>query len=214
MIDTALKKANMLSISDASSLLGVSEVTLRQWTDEGKIKAFVTPGGHRRYSESELKRLLSSQHQVHGIKDLVKQIKEVSPVQPETARQYMQSASWYNRLDNGAKRRMAERGHHMVELIVLHVSDPKNPDALEQARKIGSEFGTDLARLGLSLSDALEAFLLHRSPLLNAVTEFMKNKDLNTRTVKVIPEINHLLDETLLALVAAHQQNTPTREAL
>ena len=211
---STLKKVNMLSISEASSLLGVNEATLRQWTDEGKIKAFVTPGGHRRYSESELRRMLNGQHQVHGLKDLVKQIKEVSPMQPEAARQYMQSTSWYGRLDNEAKRTMGERGHHMVELIIEHISDPRHPDALEQARQIGKEFGTDLARLGFPLSDALEAFLLHRAPVLNAVTEFMKNKDLNTRTIKVIPEINHLLDETLLALVAAHQHDTINKEAL
>ncbi len=211
---STLKKVSMLSISEASSLLGVSEATLRQWTDESKIKAFVTPGGHRRYSESELRRMLSGQHQVHGLKDLVKQIKEVSPMQPETARQYMQSTSWYGRLDNEAKRKMGERGHHMVELIIQHISDPRHPDALEQARQIGKEFGTDLARLGFPLSDALEAFLLHRAPVLNAVTEFMKNRDLNTRTIKVIPEINHLLDETLLALVSAHQQSITDKEAL
>ena len=205
---STLKKINMLGISEASSLLGVSEATLRQWTDEGKIKAFVTPGGHRRYSESELHRLLNGQHQVHGLKDLVKQIKEVSPMQPETARQYMQSTYWYSRLDNEAKRKMAERGHHMVELIIKHISDPRHPDALEQARQIGKEFGTDLSRLGFSLSDALEAFLLHRAPVLNAVTEFMKNKELHSRTIKVIPEINHLLDETLLSLVEAHQRYT------
>ena len=211
---STLRKVSMLSISEASSLLGVNEATLRQWTDEGKIGAFITPGGHRRYSESELRRLLSGQRQVHGLKDLVKQIKEVSPMQPETARQYMQSTSWYGRLDNEVKRKMAERGHHMVELIIKHISDPRHPDALEQARHIGEEFGIDLARLGFSLSDALEAFLLHRAPVLNAVTEFMKNKDLNTRTIKVIPEINHLLDETLLALVAAHQQSITNKEAL
>ena len=56
---STMKKVSMLSISEASSLLGVNEATLRQWTDEGKIKAFITPGGHRRYSESELRRLLS-----------------------------------------------------------------------------------------------------------------------------------------------------------
>ena len=44
----------LLSISEASQLLGFSEAALRQWTDEGKIKAFITPGGHRRYVRAEL----------------------------------------------------------------------------------------------------------------------------------------------------------------
>src|SRR4030042_4695205 len=163
----------LVGISEACQILRVSETALRQWTDEGKIKAFVTPGGHRRYSEAELRRLLSSQRQVHGLKDLVKQIKEASPVQPETARQYIQSTSWYNRLDNEAQRKVAQRGHLMVGLIIKHISDPRDPSALEQARQIGKDYGKDLARLGFSLSDALEAFLLHGAPVLNAVTEFM-----------------------------------------
>ena len=50
----------LLSISEASQLLGVSEGALRQWTDEGKIKAFITPGGHRRYARAELKKLMGS----------------------------------------------------------------------------------------------------------------------------------------------------------
>ncbi len=47
----------LLNISEASRILGVSEAALRQWTGEGKIKAFVTPSGHRRYSQADLKKL-------------------------------------------------------------------------------------------------------------------------------------------------------------
>ena len=64
----------LLTINQASKVLGVSEVTLRQWTDEGKIKAFITLGGHRRFSESELRHFIGTKHKVLGIKDLVAQI--------------------------------------------------------------------------------------------------------------------------------------------
>ena len=53
-------RKGLLTIGEACQVLGVSEVTLRQWTDEGKVKAFITPGGHRRYPEAELKQLLGS----------------------------------------------------------------------------------------------------------------------------------------------------------
>lgn len=43
----------------ASRLLGVSEATLRRWSDSGRLKAFMTPGGHRR-SRAALERLLPS----------------------------------------------------------------------------------------------------------------------------------------------------------
>ena len=38
-----------LSLREASRFLGVSEPTLRRWTDDGLVEAFRTPGGHRRY---------------------------------------------------------------------------------------------------------------------------------------------------------------------
>jgi excisionase family DNA binding protein len=43
-----------ISISEASKLLGVSIRTLQRWEVKGKIKAFRTEGGHRRYEVGDL----------------------------------------------------------------------------------------------------------------------------------------------------------------
>ena len=44
----------MLSIKEASELLGVTPNTLRTWEENGKIKSIRTEGGHRRYLISDL----------------------------------------------------------------------------------------------------------------------------------------------------------------
>lgn len=44
----------MISIKEASNILGVTEKTLRLWEKEGKIKSERTEGGHRRYEISDL----------------------------------------------------------------------------------------------------------------------------------------------------------------
>lgn len=49
-----------MSISEAATLLGVSQGTLRRWEYEGKIKPERTPGGTRRYSMAILQ-----PHRVH-----------------------------------------------------------------------------------------------------------------------------------------------------
>ena len=46
-----------VSIRRAAEILGVNQATVRQWSDAGKVQAFTTPGGHRRFIEDDLLRL-------------------------------------------------------------------------------------------------------------------------------------------------------------
>ena len=47
----------ILSISDAASILGVSDETLRNWEREGKLTPFHTEGGLRRYYRTDIEKL-------------------------------------------------------------------------------------------------------------------------------------------------------------
>jgi len=47
-------KDKIFSISEAAKYLGVSALTLRNWESKSKIRAFRTPGGHRRFRKSDL----------------------------------------------------------------------------------------------------------------------------------------------------------------
>jgi putative resolvase len=49
----------MLSINEASKLLGVTKRTLRNWEKKGKISPYRTPGGHRRYDKEELLKVMN-----------------------------------------------------------------------------------------------------------------------------------------------------------
>lgn len=44
----------LVSIKEAAELLGVSKSRLRAWDDNGKFRAVITPGGHRRYRLSDI----------------------------------------------------------------------------------------------------------------------------------------------------------------
>src|SRR5215210_6588838 len=50
--------SDLLSASQAASLLHVSPETLRRWDDEGALpfQAAKTPGGHRRWKRSDIER--------------------------------------------------------------------------------------------------------------------------------------------------------------
>ena len=43
-----------LTLGQAAKYLGVAQSTIRKWSDQGRVPAFYTPGGHRRYKRADL----------------------------------------------------------------------------------------------------------------------------------------------------------------
>jgi excisionase family DNA binding protein len=47
-----------LTLGQAATYLGVAQSTMRKWSDLGRVSAFYTPGGHRRYRRADLDQFL------------------------------------------------------------------------------------------------------------------------------------------------------------
>ena len=47
-----------LTLGQAAKYLGVAQSTIRKWSDQGRVPAFYTPGGHRRYRRADLEQFL------------------------------------------------------------------------------------------------------------------------------------------------------------
>jgi excisionase family DNA binding protein len=47
-----------LTLGQAAKFLGVAQSTIRKWSDQGRVPAFYTPGGHRRYRRRDLETFL------------------------------------------------------------------------------------------------------------------------------------------------------------
>jgi excisionase family DNA binding protein len=43
-----------LTLGQAARFLGVAQSTIRKWSDQGRLPAFYTPGGHRRFRRAHL----------------------------------------------------------------------------------------------------------------------------------------------------------------
>jgi excisionase family DNA binding protein len=48
-----------LTLGQAARFLGVAQSTIRKWSDQGRVPAFYTPGGHRRFRRGDLDAFLS-----------------------------------------------------------------------------------------------------------------------------------------------------------
>ena len=203
-----------LSISEASHVLGVSEVTLRQWTDEGKVNAFVTPGGHRRYSLNALKKFMALNHKAPGIKDLVVKLEDTAPVHREIASSYFQTSALFGKLDQESQQSFALMGRKFLNVIIKYVTEPhKREENLKDVKAAGYGFGEMAARRGLSLTETMQAFIQHRDPIINVTTDMMKKHEgVNRRIIESISLVNNALDEALVSLVTAHQQFSGTQD--
>src|SRR3954462_8400809 len=51
--------ADWLTLGQAAKYLGVAQSTIRKWSDLGRVPAFYTPGGHRRYRRRDLDAFLA-----------------------------------------------------------------------------------------------------------------------------------------------------------
>jgi excisionase family DNA binding protein len=199
---------SLLSISEASAFLGVSEAALRQWTDEGRIKAFITPGGHRRYSRDELNKLMATGQKSLGIKQLVTGLEDTVGAHREMDRARVEAMPWYSELSPADQEELAIAGRRFLTLVTRYVAEPARRDeVMKMAREAGAFFGDTLARHGLPLTDAVQTFIAHRDPLVRAATELMKRHEpVSERVVGAIPLVVRVMDEALVSLVSAHQQ--------
>ena len=198
---------NLFTIGQARKLLGVSEVTLRHWTDEGKIKTFVTPGGHRRYVESEVRSFIAAQQRVFTKQNLIDEMESEPRHKIQMARERMAEAPWYNSLSDESKVRLRELGGTVYSLTVEYLTKKKDRDeTMRSAREVGRQFGEYLADVGISLTDAIEAFILHRSPLIQVASDIVKREGVRRgQAADAVPLVTQITDEFLLSLVEAYQ---------
>jgi len=203
-----MNRDTLVSISEASKTLGVTEVTLRQWTDEGRIRAFVTPGGHRRYSVSELKRFIGAHRKTVGMRDLATQLEETAASHRELVRVSMTDGERFGKIDEDARQELAHLGRQLLNDVIRYATIPAKRDStLLGARETGRQYGEVLARIGLPLTDSVEMFVMHRDPIVNATRELINRKEaLSGRVIDAIPLATRVIDEALVALVATYQR--------
>ena len=202
-----MTQQSLITIGEASHILGVSEAALRQWTDAGQIKAFVTPGGHRRYSMAELKKFIASSRKVLSIKDLVVELEDTVQRNRKSVRTNPNTTLWYNRLNREYQELLGGLSRRFLHLIIRYISEPaKREETIKLAGDVGHDYGETLAKLELPLTDCVETFTRYREPVMNATVHLMKKGEpVNVRVVEAILLVDHFMDEALVSLIAAHQ---------
>jgi excisionase family DNA binding protein len=212
MVDSASHEQDWLTLSEASRLLGVHPATLRQWSDEGKVRIFRTPGGHRRFSHSDIERMLhvtplrGAGLSSYVLSETLERTRQEIPV---ALRQ-----DWAQGIGEDERQRRRETGRQLVALVTQLIGKAAPTEEQRQtARHLGHEYGEMMVRTGHSLPDAVMAFIFFRDSLLETVFSLPETTGLDRdATLTIVRRINDLLNDVLRAMMDTHAQTTTLPE--
>ena len=128
-----------LSLGPASRLLGVDPDTLRRWADEGRIEAFTTSGGHRRFSRGAVERILEARRH-----DATMRLANLGATQDRLSRAYRRG--YASVADVGDVREAIPEADRRV--VPARLEDPLQRRAIEPAVAAGRREGVDPAFVG------------------------------------------------------------------
>src|SRR6476620_3873767 len=138
--DTARREPEWLTLGQAARFLGVAQSTIRKWSDQGRVPAFYTPGGHRRFRRGDLESFLARSgpgRQQSGPSVLLvdddKRMRELVRIELEREGYDVQEAA-------SADEGLAAIESNKPELILLDVMMP-HVDGWEMLRRIQERHG-------------------------------------------------------------------------
>jgi excisionase family DNA binding protein len=209
--DVAVAAPRWLSLGPASRMVGVDPDTLRRWADEGRIEAYVTPGGHRRFDRRTIEALVATRRA--GDRPLA----SLGASPERLARAYRRSyttdatARHVPAADDDERERYRRDGRRLVEALVAHL-DAGASDAVERDRSeaeatvVVDDLARRLASSGTSLTEAVGLFVAARRPFLDELTGLGRRRALDAaRLAALYEDASGLLDRLLLRLISTFQ---------
>jgi excisionase family DNA binding protein len=163
------EKLRWLSLGEACRLLQVNEATLRQWADNGYLRVYRTPGGHRRFLKDDVLGL-TQQSPVNSVSDSKEKLEgsALRRIRRRLSHEDVARQSWYQSVEEEGRDRMRLFGRRLLSLLMQESPRRRRQEALDESLMLGHEYGAEMADRGVSLKDTTEAFIFFRSMVLDA----------------------------------------------
>ena len=133
-----------LTLGQAAKYLGVAQSTMRKWSDLGRVSAFYTPGGHRRYRRSDLDQFLDRSGPTSAASNAARGPLVLIVDDDERLREYvrvnLEAEGYVVREAGGAEEALVALGQESPDLILLDVMMPQ-VDGWETLRRIQEHTG-------------------------------------------------------------------------
>ncbi len=197
-----------LSLGPASRLLGIDPDTLRRWADEGRVPAWTTPGGHRRFDADALDRLVEARRSTTRMP-----LTSLGASPERLTRVYRRHYASDERADEAEREAYRLAGRRLLTTLVAYLD--ADPEDGRRRRRLESKAGTvvddqarRLAESGATLADAIRRFVGARQPFVAELAAIGRRRSLDpTRLAELYGDAWALLDRLLLRFIDSHQRN-------
>lgn len=208
-----------LTIHEASALVGVSTATLRRWCDAGDVRAFTTPGGHRRFARSAVLSMLPPENRVRPT--MIGLGQTAASITRAYRRGACPSIAWPATIEALApadREPFRECGRAIVRALVGYLDAASACEAascLAAATAAAARHGQLAAIHEITLGVTIELFLQLRAPFLHELGAVAARKGLDTTAaMDLVGAAMDAIDGLVPSLIAGHQSGaTPATAA-
>jgi excisionase family DNA binding protein len=129
-----------MTLGQAAKYLGVAQSTIRKWSDVGRVPAFYTPGGHRRFRRGDLDAFLERSGPGKPARGPLVLVVDDDPQVREVVRVNLELEGYAVREAANADEGLAAVEHDAPDLILLDVMMPQ-VDGWEMLRRVQERHG-------------------------------------------------------------------------
>lgn len=196
---------DLLTLKAAAEQLGVHPVTLRRWSESGKIETVRTPGGHRRFPASEVARLRQGPVAETG---LDASFRDRALTQTRADLKDVQAA-WATTSTEDELEEKRLLGRRLMGLLMQYVGSPDGAgeDVIEEARIVARIYAKGIVASGVSLSEALRATNFFKDHILESAVVLpdaaARRPEANRR---VFRRLNEFLNEIQIVIADAYRK--------
>jgi len=196
---------NWLSLKEVAEVLGVHPSTVRNWANQGVLPVHRTQGGHRRFHRDELNLWVQSQQleAPEESNDLFQNALKFARVQISEA--HLEEQIWYQKIDEGGRAIYKMSGRTLAQgLMKSQVLDEESAKA--EAHAIGVDYASNGRRFGLTVLEAVQAFLFFRNVLQEAAYHAYESAAIQSPYAwgNMFRNLNAFTDQILVAILETY----------
>lgn len=199
-----------MSLGEAARVLGVAPTTLRRWADDGVVRSFVTPGGHRRFVRSSIDALVPADRRDRP------SLERLGETPEHMARAYRRSMArptgdpaWLRGMQGADRDPLREHGRGLSAALLGYLdagTQPEREARLADASEAAAHYGTLAQARGATIHETVAAYLRFSRPFVAELATLARRRNLDTAEATELLETTlAALDTLLLATIDAHQ---------